>query len=550
MSIQLFIDEMNKKAAALGMRDTLFINGHGLGRDQFTSAQDVVNLAIEAYNYYTIRDIWGKKKHVIHIKGEFEREVIIYSSWIDMLECVLKNEWDNYEILGGKGDALIDTNVGSLVHLGKWRNSNSSIVVVVLGVKKSSKKYDLVKKILQFEFDGKPLLDTKASYAIAKLNDDVVGEIIASNNLSNNIPLGSIVKIMTSMITIDFASNLDESFSIINSDIKTFDRKLYPGDILTFRDALYLGLIEDSDTAMQAISRVIGGRMERKKKSEEIGWLTTETIYETLGIVRSKFENTVYRNIRTACRTKENDVGILKNYSSRSEEDLADEAIKNGATLLVATKQIRNYPCLIVDDIKEAYVKLCRYRRNMLSIQAVAVTGSIGKTTTKNLIASALGKDETHASSGSFNVWTVTGDTIQGINRSHQFYVQEVSEGHNARTCPKMINPKVAVITKVSQAHMKSFGSVENITKACFNITEDMDEDGILIINADDEHQVNYETTQKTMSYAIENPKADFRAINIEYSYDVKNLLIVKLNEGGNVKINATNNGQNHQNVQ
>ena len=530
MSVQLFIDEMNKKANSLGMRDTYFTNGHGLGNDQSITVRDAIILAIEVHNDPSIKEIWGKEKHVIHIKGEFEREIVIYSSWIDRLKSELKNEWNDYEILGGKSSSLTNPNVCNLVQLGRWTNSNSPIIMVVLGAKENSEKFNLIKKNLQFVFDGKPLDHTEASYAVVKLNDNIVGEIIASNNLDSSIPPGSIVKIMTSLVTIDFVSNLDESFAIINSDIKRGSgSKLYPGDILTFRDALYLGLIESSNTAMQAISRVIGGRMERKQKSKGIGWLTTEIIYEILGLMKpAKFENMVYRNIKTAFRAKENDVVILETHISRTEENLADVAIKKGATLLIATKQIRNYPCLIVDNIKDAYVKLCRYRRDMFSVQTVAVIGSIGKTTTKDLIASALGKSETHASPQSFNVWTVTGDIIQGINKSHQFYVQEVSEGSNtgtnAETCSQMINPNVAVITKISQAHMESFGTVENIIKACFGITKDMDEDGILVINGDDPYQVSYQITHKTLSYAIENPEADFRAINIEYIYDVENL--------------------------
>lgn len=268
-------------------------------------------------------------------------------------------------------------------------------------------------------------------------------------------------------------------------------------------------------------------------QAEDNPLLTTDFICHALGVPCPE-EKRTYRSFRHAQRAGNNDVAFLIGYGRDSnEEELADLAIERGATLLISKKQIKDYPCLVIKDKKiVAWTKLSAAYRELFDVQTVGITGSIGKTTTKDFMVAALGGKENRSikfSSGNLNMWSTAGRIIQELKDTHKFYVQEISEASgpqdqdHAATVSKMIMPKVSVLTKISEAHMSVFGTIENITRAVFGIKDGMTEDSPLVINADDLYQIDYKVEGKIITYGIINEDADYRAINIRSNYDVEN---------------------------
>lgn len=201
-------------------------------------------------------------------------------------------------------------------------------------------------------------------------------------------------------------------------------------------------------------------------------------------------------------------------------EKLADTAIKRGAKLLISTEQIGSYPCLIVDDVFQAYAAIIQACRASFTPKTVSITGSIGKTTATEIIYTVLSsKYNTHRNTGSANNFRYCGSVVQGLKKEHEVYVQELMEGPPygaAASIAQLVRPDIAVMTLVGTSHMEAFGSQERIWESCLGVQEGMPEDGVLVLNGDDPFQRDtHGTTRKVIYYGIKDEHADYRAVNI-----------------------------------
>ena len=203
---------------------------------------------------------------------------------------------------------------------------------------------------------------------------------------------------------------------------------------------------------------------------------------------------------------------------------LADIAIKNGATLLISDTQIKDYPCLVVPNVIDALYKMLSAFFDNFKPPTVAITGSIGKTTTKNFVHSLLNGADTLT----FPSERGNANDIRGVvnsccisNVECDYLVKEVMEGPPAGTAKiisEIIKPDISIITQTSNAHIEYFDSIEHIFDSSLEIQDGMPDNGILLLNGDDNYQVNAKTSLNKMYYAIENKNADFLATNIELS--------------------------------
>ena len=199
--------------------------------------------------------------------------------------------------------------------------------------------------------------------------------------------------------------------------------------------------------------------------------------------------------------------------------ELADLAMNRGAKLLLSTFQIKDYPCLIVENVVDAFCKIATDIRMQYNPKTVAITGSIGKTTTTQMVYAVLSaKYNTHRNDSSANNVRLAAEVLQRLKPEHEVYVQETMEGPPygaASTISKMILPHAAIVTVVGTSHMAEFGSQERILESCLGVQDGMAEDGLLILNGDDVFQWNAKTKRKAVYYAIDNKKADYYAENI-----------------------------------
>ncbi|MHB8079276.1 MAG: UDP-N-acetylmuramoyl-tripeptide--D-alanyl-D-alanine ligase, partial [Candidatus Krumholzibacteriia bacterium] len=149
---------------------------------------------------------------------------------------------------------------------------------------------------------------------------------------------------------------------------------------------------------------------------------------------------------------------------------------RDGAVLLLAT------------DARAALAVLAARWRASLPVAVAAVTGTNGKTTTKDLLAALLAAaGPTHATAGNLNNTLGLPLTLLGLTAAHRFAVIELgasAEGDIARLAP-LVAPRVGVITNASPAHLAEFGSLEGIVRGKGELLDALPPDGTAVLNAD-----------------------------------------------------------------
>lgn len=214
-------------------------------------------------------------------------------------------------------------------------------------------------------------------------------------------------------------------------------------------------------------------------------------------------------------------------------------AVDNGAGCIMAAKDMRdlvlsvsgNTPVVFVEDTTVGLRVLAAWYRSKFDIKLVAVTGSSGKTTTKDMISSVLSKgSETHKTEGNFNNLVGLPLTIFGIEDKHQTVVLEMGMDRlgEIRELTNIGKPDIAVITNIGTAHMENLGSRENIFKAKTEIFEGLKPGGTAILNGDDDFLKNYENNAFAILKFGFSSNCDYRCEEINHHSDGSQTFIMK----------------------
>ncbi|BDZ57607.1 hypothetical protein GCM10025872_12640 [Barrientosiimonas endolithica] len=170
--------------------------------------------------------------------------------------------------------------------------------------------------------------------------------------------------------------------------------------------------------------------------------------------------------------------------------DYVPGAVAAGAVAVLGTRQVGETPTVVVADVQEAFAALARGvvdRAPGLTI--VGITGSSGKTSTKDLLAAVLRPaGETVAPVGSYNSEVGVPLTVSRVTRDTRYLVAEMGAdgvGHIAYLA-RIAPPRIGLVLNVGQAHLGSFGSVEAIAATKGELVEALPEDGLAVLNADD----------------------------------------------------------------
>ncbi len=178
---------------------------------------------------------------------------------------------------------------------------------------------------------------------------------------------------------------------------------------------------------------------------------------------------------------------------ARDGHDFVDAALKAGAGLAVVSAKKRgqfaqDVPLLVVPDVLEALIVLARASRARSKAKFIGVTGSVGKTGTKEALKLALSSDgETHASAASYNNHWGVPLSLARCPESARYAVLEMGMNHAGEIAPltKLVRPHAAIVTTVEPVHLEFFPSVEAIADAKGEIFEGLLPGGAAIIKYD-----------------------------------------------------------------
>jgi UDP-N-acetylmuramoyl-tripeptide--D-alanyl-D-alanine ligase len=178
---------------------------------------------------------------------------------------------------------------------------------------------------------------------------------------------------------------------------------------------------------------------------------------------------------------------------NRDGHEFAGAALERGAALAVVSEEKQHQfphdaPLLVVSDVLAALRALAAAARARSRARIVAVTGSVGKTGTKEALRRVLAAEaETHASAASYNNHWGVPLSLARLPENARFAVFEIGMNHAGEITPltRLVRPHVAIITTVEPVHLEFFGSVEAIADAKAEIFLGLEPDGVALINRD-----------------------------------------------------------------
>lgn len=215
--------------------------------------------------------------------------------------------------------------------------------------------------------------------------------------------------------------------------------------------------------------------------------------------------------------------------------DFAAMAIDKGAVVILAERPL-DVPCIVVPDSVRALGELASHARDQLGCTVIAITGSSGKTSTKDLLANVLGRfGETVAPPGSFNTEVGVPLTMLRADESTRYLVLEMGMrgiGHIEYLC-KLSKPSIGVLLNIGSAHMGMLGSIESLAQAKSEVIAGLPTDGVAILNGDDQLVMQQES--KTSARIVrfgQAANATVRATNVTLDQMARPTFI--LNYSGN----------------
>jgi UDP-N-acetylmuramoyl-tripeptide--D-alanyl-D-alanine ligase len=168
--------------------------------------------------------------------------------------------------------------------------------------------------------------------------------------------------------------------------------------------------------------------------------------------------------------------------------DFAAQAYAAGASAVLCTRPVEG-PCVVVDDVVTALTQLAVLVRNRLNPTVIGLTGSVGKTTTKDLLAQILEREgPTVATARSYNNEIGLPLTILRADQETRYLVLEMGAGNpgDITHLAQIARPRLGLVLNVGPAHLHTLGGLDGVAKAKTELVQALPSDGLALLNADD----------------------------------------------------------------
>jgi len=202
--------------------------------------------------------------------------------------------------------------------------------------------------------------------------------------------------------------------------------------------------------------------------------------------------------------------------------DYVKEAASKGAVAALVERRVADCDIeqIVVSDTKDALIALSGNYRSLFAPKVIGVTGSVGKTTTKEMVAAILSEFGNYVKNqGNQNNEIGLPNTLFALTDETELAVVEMGMNNlgDISKLTKAARPNVGIITAIGVSHLENLKTQENILKAKLEITEGMKTDGILVINGDDELLMGAkeDVPCEVATFSIVNSDCDVVACNI-----------------------------------
>ncbi len=234
-------------------------------------------------------------------------------------------------------------------------------------------------------------------------------------------------------------------------------------------------------------------------------------------------QNIQFSGISTDTRTiQKGNLFVALKGEKYDAHNFIDEAVQNGAAAVLVNRQVKvTIPQLIVSDSLAALGKLAKSWRDQFHIPFIALTGSNGKTTTKNMLGAIFlqayhnHQDQILFTQGNFNNDIGLPLTLSRLTANHRVAIIEMGMNHFGELdyLSRLTEPTTALITNIAPAHLEGVGgNIEGVAKAKSEIFNGLVADGIAVINADDNF-ANYLRQligqRRSITFGLKNTAAD-----------------------------------------
>ncbi len=236
---------------------------------------------------------------------------------------------------------------------------------------------------------------------------------------------------------------------------------------------------------------------------------------------------------------------------NRDGHEFVEAALKADAGLVVVARaqavRFPNAPLLIVDDVLEALCDLARAARVRTQAKVIAVTGSVGKTGTKEALKLALSAEgETHVSEASYNNQWGVPLSLARCPQSARYAVFEIGMNHAGEITPltRLVRPQVAIVTAIAPVHLEFFGTLDKIADAKAEIFLGVEKGGAAVLNRDSAQFARLEKAAKAAGIAHiisfgEDLRADARLVRAYLQPDLSAVEASILGESVTYKLGA-----------
>lgn len=215
----------------------------------------------------------------------------------------------------------------------------------------------------------------------------------------------------------------------------------------------------------------------------------------------------------------EGDLFVCIKGARADGHDFARQAAFDGAVCRLSEKELRDgYPYVRVDSTLQAMKDLAEWYRGLFHVPVVGIIGSVGKTTAKELTAAVLGREKAVLKTpANLNNELGVPITLMGLREEHEAAVVEmgISDFGEMRRLAKMVRPDIVVFTGIGYCHLERLGDLEGVLRAKSEVFEYMDEDGVAILNGDDELLKKFYPKTRRLTFGTGKDN-DYRAERVE----------------------------------